>query len=51
MWILILEAVIALSLLVFLVWWTMSGRRENEAPPPDAADAADPSDPEDRPKR
>jgi len=54
MWILILEALLALGLLVFIVWWTMSGRRENEAPasdPSDPSDASDASDPEDRPKR
>jgi len=51
MWILILEALLALGLLVFIVWWTMSGRRENEAPASDPSDASDASDPEDRPKR
>ncbi len=36
MWLLILEALLALGLLVFIVWWTMfSGRRKDEAPPDD----------------
>jgi hypothetical protein len=31
MWLLILEALAALSLLIFAVWWTMfSGRRRSE---------------------
>lgn len=37
MWLLILEALDALALLVFIVAWTMSGRRRGEepvAPPP-----------------
>lgn len=25
MWVLILEAVLALALLIFIVWWTMAG--------------------------
>jgi nitrogen fixation-related uncharacterized protein len=30
MWLLIIEALIALALLVFIVWWTMfSGRKED----------------------
>jgi hypothetical protein len=36
MWLLIVEALIALGLFVFIVWWTVSSRREN--PPPDAGD-------------
>jgi len=38
MWILMLEAGVALFLLVFIVWWTMfSGRKpELPAPPPQA---------------
>jgi cbb3-type cytochrome oxidase subunit 3 len=33
MWLLILEALAALALLVFLVWWTMfSGRKKGERP-------------------
>lgn len=33
MWLLILEALAALALLVFAVWWTMfSGRRRGEPP-------------------
>ena len=36
MWLLIVEALAALGLLVFIVWWTMfSGPREDEAPPDD----------------
>ena len=36
MWLLIIEACIALGLLVFIVWWTMSGRRkESQIPPED----------------
>jgi len=31
MWLLVLEALAALGLLVFIVWWTMfSGRRKGE---------------------
>ena len=38
MWVLLLEALGALALLVFIVWWTMfSGRRGGEPPkPPDS---------------
>jgi hypothetical protein len=33
MWMLILEALLAGGLLVFIVWWTMfSGRRKGERP-------------------
>jgi hypothetical protein len=36
MWLLILEALGALALLIFLVWWTMfSGRPKGEPPPKD----------------
>ena len=36
MWLLILEALLALGVLVFMVWWTMfSGRRKGERPPED----------------
>ena len=36
MWLLFLEAGLALGLLVFIVWWTMfSGRRKGEPPSPD----------------
>ena len=39
MWLLIIEALIALGMLVFIVWWTMfSGRKP------------DPTDPTDRPR-
>ncbi len=41
MWLLIAEAGIALALLIFIVWWTMSGRSrhgrpriERDDPPP-----------------
>jgi len=34
MWILMLEAGVALFLLVFIVWWTMFAGRKPEAPPP-----------------
>lgn len=38
MWLLILEALAALGLLAFLVWWTMfSGRRGGELDAPDDA--------------
>lgn len=36
MWLLILEALAALALLVFIVVWTMSGRRRSEDLPPPA---------------
>jgi hypothetical protein len=41
MWLIVLEAVAALAVLVFVVWWTMfSGRRGGELPPDHApADA------------
>lgn len=33
MWVILLEALAALALLVFIVWWTMfSGRRDGEPP-------------------
>jgi hypothetical protein len=36
MWIFIVEALAALGLLVFIVWWTMfSGRRKGERKPDD----------------
>jgi hypothetical protein len=35
MWLLLLEALLALGLLLFLVWWTMfSGRQRGEVLPP-----------------
>lgn len=40
MWLLILEALVALSILLFAVWWTMFSGRKPEAPPP-----ADPVEP------
>ncbi|MET3134858.1 cytoskeletal protein RodZ [Oxalobacteraceae bacterium GrIS 1.11] len=34
MWVLMLEAVFAFFLFVFIVWWTMfSGQKPNRAPP------------------
>jgi hypothetical protein len=34
MWMLILEALLAGGLFVFIVWWTMfAGRRQGERPP------------------
>ena len=31
MWLILLEALVALALLVFIVWWTMfSGRKKDE---------------------
>ncbi|WP_199724775.1 hypothetical protein [Noviherbaspirillum saxi] len=36
MWLLMLEAGVALFLLVFIVWWTMfHGREPDKAPPPE----------------
>ncbi|MEJ7930366.1 hypothetical protein WG922_10295 [Ramlibacter sp. AN1015] len=44
MLLLLLEAMLALAVLVFIVWWTMfSGRPKGELPPP-----ADPIAPPDR---
>jgi hypothetical protein len=38
MWLILLEALGALVLLVFIVWWTMfSGRRKGERPGPPPA--------------
>jgi len=34
MWLILIEALAALGLLLFIVWWTMfSGRRKGEPPP------------------
>jgi hypothetical protein len=39
----LLEALLALVLIVAIVWWTMfSGRKNGELPPEDPADANDP---------
>lgn len=35
MWILLLEAGVALFLLVFIVWWTMSGKKPDRSPAQD----------------
>lgn len=32
MWLLMLEAGVALFLLIFIVWWTASGRKPDKAP-------------------
>ena len=41
MWLILLEALGALALLLFLVWWTMfSGRKGGEVPPPAQDDDA-----------
>jgi hypothetical protein len=37
MWLLMLEAAVALFLLVFIVWWTASGRRPDRSPKRDTA--------------
>ncbi len=42
MWLLILEALAALSVLLFMVWWTMFSGRRPDARPPEQG-------PEDRP--
>lgn len=42
MWLLMLEAGVALFLLVFIVWWTMFSGRKPDAPP-----AQKPREPED----
>ena len=35
MWLIVLEAFLALAVLVFMVWWTMfSGRQRGEVAPP-----------------
>jgi cyanate permease len=45
MWILLLEALGALALLAFIVWWTMfSGRRQGEWQPKDGPDEPPPKD-------
>ncbi len=42
MWLLILEALLALGLLLFIVWWTMfSGRRPDQSPDEAADDRSD----------
>ena len=49
MWLIVLEALAALALLLFLVWWTMfSGRRGGERPAdapvdPSSGPASDPA--------
>lgn len=35
MWLLMIEAAVALFLLVFIVWWTASGRKPDEEPAED----------------
>ncbi|MBL8347884.1 MAG: hypothetical protein JNN03_20795 [Rubrivivax sp.] len=41
MWLLVLEALAALALLVFIVAWTMSGRRRVQEPSTDEATPGD----------
>jgi cbb3-type cytochrome oxidase subunit 3 len=38
MWLLILEALLALSLLLFAVWWTMFSGRRREEPAEDVSE-------------
>jgi len=47
MWLLLLEAFLALSILVFIVVWTMRGRRN----PPAAPDPSQPGSPSSQPER
>ncbi len=42
MWLLILEALAALALLLFFVWWTMFSGRRADGRPAEADDAAPP---------
>lgn len=35
MWLIIVEALAALGVLVFIVWWTMFSGRKPDEPPPD----------------
>ncbi|HVL76251.1 MAG TPA: hypothetical protein VM406_09555 [Noviherbaspirillum sp.] len=37
MWLLMVEAAVALFLLVFIVWWTASGRKPDRPAPRDRA--------------
>lgn len=41
MWVLMLEAGVALFLLLFIVWWTMFSGRKPTPPSQDNADASD----------
>lgn len=46
MWLILLEALIALAVLVAIVWWTMfSGRRRGELVPPPPAEPERPAAP------
>lgn len=36
MWLIIVEALAALALLIFIVWWTMFSGRKPDRPPPDS---------------
>lgn len=39
MWLILLEALLALIVLIAIVWWTMfSGRKRGELEPPDSED-------------
>jgi len=58
MWLLLLEALAALALLLFAVWWTMfSGRRSRDEDDAQgdgrsqSRDPTDPADPADHPPR
>lgn len=55
MWLLLLEALAALALLLFAVWWTMfSGRRsrdEDDAQGDGRSQPREPTDPPDEPPR
>jgi hypothetical protein len=42
MWLIFVEAGVALFLLVFIVWWTMSGRKPDDPAVPDSQTKADP---------
>ncbi|MPT60523.1 MAG: hypothetical protein E2576_27705 [Alcaligenaceae bacterium] len=55
MWLLLLEAFLALSILVFIVVWTMRGRRNppaaRSAHPPAEPDPSQPGSPSSQPER
>ena len=41
MWLLLLEAFMAMMVLVFIVWWTMFSGRKPEAPPGETSTIGD----------
>lgn len=45
MWLLIVEALIALALLLFFVWWTMFSGRRPDSRPPGGDEPAEPGPP------